>query len=174
MPPQTSEAVQVRPLGADEHARLRELRLAALTADPEAFGSTHARDAALPAQWWEDWAARSAEGEDERTFVAVAAHGRWLGLAFVRLQDDDPGWAWLGGMWVAPEARGRGIAGRLCEACIRWAAELGACELKLTVVLGNDTARRVYERAGFVVRNQLTATYHGRVLEELVMSRVLP
>lgn len=174
MPQPTSEAVEIRHVLPGEETRLRELRLAALAADPAAFGSTHARDAARPAGWWEQWAERSAVGERERTFVAATPDGHWLGLAFVRLDPDRPPLAWLGGMWVAPEARRRGVAGRLCEACIEWASERDADALTLTVVLGNDAARRVYERSGFAVREQVTATYHGRVLDELIMVRALP
>lgn len=173
MPPPTAETLQVRHVLATEHLRLRALRLAALAGDPAAFGSTHARDATRPAQWWERWAARSARGTQERTFIVVNGDRGWLGLAFVRLDRDRPGAAWLGGMWVAPEARGRGLAGRLCEACSEWAGAHGAGELMLTVVLGNEPARRVYERAGFAVRAQLANVYDGRVLDELAMTRAL-
>ncbi len=158
---------------AAEHARLRELRLAALAGDPAAFGSTHAREAARPAAWWERWAARSQQGTDERTFVVEDDGGRWLGIAFVRLEADRPGRAWLGGMWVSPAARRGGAAARLCTACAAWARERGAEELTLTVVVGNDAARRVYERAGFTVGERLTGTYDGRTLDEHAMARPL-
>jgi len=43
--------VHIRHVLASEAGRLRELRLASLAADPDAFGSTYARDAARPASW---------------------------------------------------------------------------------------------------------------------------
>jgi hypothetical protein len=44
--------VKVRHAVASDAAALREIRLASLAADPQAFGSTYARDAAHPASWW--------------------------------------------------------------------------------------------------------------------------
>jgi GNAT superfamily N-acetyltransferase len=156
-----------------EEAALREVRLASLVADPEAFGSTYARDAARPGDWWERWAEQSEEGTTERTFVLVDDDDRWLGLAFVRLDADDPDSAELNAMWVAPEARGRGAARMLCDACAAWATERGVRELTLCVVVDNDSARRAYEAAGFSISGQTTWSRHERSLDVLVMSRRL-
>jgi GNAT superfamily N-acetyltransferase len=114
--------VRVRHVLGSEHNRLRQLRLASLAGDPEAFGSTYASDAAQPTEWWERSAAQSELGTSQRTFVLEADDGRWLGLALVRLDDETPGSAVLNAMWVAPESRGRRAAGLLCEACAAWAA----------------------------------------------------
>jgi len=100
--------------------------------------------------------------------------GRWLGLAFVRLDDDDPGSAELNAMWVvAPEARGRGAVRRLCDACAAWATERGARELTPCVVVANDRARRAYEAAGFSICGRTTWSRYGRSLDVLIMSRRL-
>jgi ribosomal protein S18 acetylase RimI-like enzyme len=53
------------------------------------------------------------------------------------------------GMWVAPEARGRGIGRRLINAAIEFAADGGAERLTLWVVDDNEAARAVYASAGF-------------------------
>jgi RimJ/RimL family protein N-acetyltransferase len=166
----------VRHVLAAEQARLREIRLASLVANPDAFGSTYARDLAHPQEWWDRWAARSQEGRSERTFVLVDDDDRWLGLAFARFRDSDIGdsdRAWLGAMWVAPQARRRGGASLLCEACIAWARARGVSELILTVVADNEAAKRVYTKAGFIVRERAQTRYYGRTLDELVMSRSL-
>ena len=76
-------------------------------------------------------------------------------------------------MWVAPEARGRGAAGLLCEACAAWAALRGCRELTLTVVVENDAARRAYEAAGFAACGETTWMRDGRTLHEFVMVRSL-
>jgi ribosomal protein S18 acetylase RimI-like enzyme len=52
-------------------------------------------------------------------------------------------------MWVAPEARGRGVAVALLDASIAWARSIGAQCVRLGVVSGNDAATRLYRRAGF-------------------------
>jgi RimJ/RimL family protein N-acetyltransferase len=163
--------LRVRHVRVDEHERLRELRLAALANDPQAFGSTYARDAAFPTESWERLAAKSEDGTTERTFVLVDGEDRWLGLALVRL--DSPAKAWLGAMWVAPEARRRGAAVWLCDACAEWASSRGAGELTLSVVVDNDAARRAYEAAAFAIRGRARGSYHGRTVDELTMSRRL-
>jgi RimJ/RimL family protein N-acetyltransferase len=54
-------------------------------------------------------------------------------------------------MWVDPKVRGGGAAGSLVRALITWANSLGAQRVELKVILGNDRARRFYERMGFQV-----------------------
>jgi ribosomal protein S18 acetylase RimI-like enzyme len=52
-------------------------------------------------------------------------------------------------MWVAPAARGSGLADRLIDAVVDWARANEASEVTLGVTPGNDRARRVYLRYGF-------------------------
>jgi RimJ/RimL family protein N-acetyltransferase len=166
-------SLHVRHVLAGEHDRLRELRLRALASDPEAFGSTYAREAARTTRWWQRWAARSALGLTQRTFVLEDNDRRWLGLALVRLDSQRPNAAVLNAMWVAPEARGRRASGLLCQACATWAAARGCRELTLAVVIDNHAARRAYEAAGFAVCGEVSWERDGRTVEELVMSRSL-
>jgi GNAT superfamily N-acetyltransferase len=163
----------VRHVLSAEHERLRSLRLAALRSSPEAFGSTHAGNLRHPAAFWERGARASERGLDERTFLLVDSEDRWLGMAFARLDSDGAPSAWLGGMWVAPDARRQGGAALLCEACITWARERGAADIALTVVVGNEVAKRCYEAAGFTVRDKALRTYGDRRLQEFVMGRAL-
>lgn len=169
----SSNGFRVRHVLAGQHDQLRQLRLASLAADPEAFGSTYARDAGQPVERWQRWAASSELGTSQRTFVLEADGGRWLGLALVRLDDEKPGSAVLNAMWVAPEARGQRAAALLCDACATWATERDCRQMTLDVVVDNRSARRAYEVAGFIVCGQSTWSRDGRALEELVMSRSL-
>jgi ribosomal protein S18 acetylase RimI-like enzyme len=52
-------------------------------------------------------------------------------------------------MWVAPQARGAGLADRLIAAMARHARGQDAPTLTLWVTDGNDRARAFYRRAGF-------------------------
>ena len=171
MPFRRSLQLCVRHVLREETARLRELRLASLAADPEAFGGTYERDAARPAAWWERWSAESDAGSEQRTFVLADGDERWFGLALVRRDRDAPGRAVLYGMWVAPQVRGRRGALALTDACACWAKARGLHELTLTVVVGNEPALRAYRAAGFVVRGETTWSEAGRTLDELIMSR---
>ncbi len=55
----------------------------------------------------------------------------------------------LSDLFVAPKARGSGIATALLERCRAFAAETGACGIELSTAVTNATAQRVYERAGY-------------------------
>ncbi len=165
--------MNVRHVLASETAALREIRLAALRSDPDAFGSTYDRDAARPAEWWDEWARESGAGDEQRTFVVVDDEDRWLGTSLVRADADATGSAVLLAMWVAPEARGQGAARMLCDACAAWAAEHGFGALNVPVVVENEAARRAYESAGFVFSHASTWTGGGRTLDELILTRTL-
>lgn len=163
--------MRVRHVIGSETARLRELRLASLAADPHAFGGTYEDEAARPASWFERWAERSEDGSEQRTYVVVDADDRWLGLALVRADDEAPGDAVINAMWVAPEARGRGASRALCEACVGWASAHDFRAITVAVVVGNDAAQSAYEALGFTASHTITWTGGGRSLEELILTR---
>ena len=77
----------------------------------------------------------------------------------------------LWGMYVRPEARGTGVAGRLVETVIDFARSRVEL-LQLSVVVGNERARRLYAGLGFVEygieRNSLK--YDGRYFDEILMA----
>ncbi|MER7505077.1 GNAT family N-acetyltransferase [Nonomuraea pusilla] len=133
----------IEQLGPDDGERLKEIRLRALQEAPGAFGSTYAREAAFTPETWAErlrnpgtryWVARSETGQDIG-IVCVYTHREGLELV---------------SMWVAPEARGRGVAGRLVDAAVEYARGTGADELTLWVIGGNEAARSLYVSKGFV------------------------
>ena len=62
-----------------------------------------------------------------------------------------PGTLYIAGIAVWPDCRGRGVGTRLLEAARARAHSLRLRELSLLCFAGNTGARRLYERAGFVV-----------------------
>ena len=64
-------------------------------------------------------------------------------------------------MWVAREARRRGVGRTLVDAVVGWAAEIGAPAVRLDVGDDNVAARRLYERAGFAATGR-TRRYENR------------
>jgi GNAT superfamily N-acetyltransferase len=56
----------------------------------------------------------------------------------------------LNDLFVAPEARRSGAGRALLERAERWAKETGAKGLTLSTEITNETARRVYEQAGWI------------------------
>ncbi len=143
--------VTIRRVRADEGLRLKQLRLSALLDTPSAFGRTHAEESAYPDELWHDRATRAAEGgAGSITLVAETAAGDWVGLVGGYRPDGDDGAPELVSMWVAPDARGTGVASDLVETVADWARATGAHELHLWVTIGNDRAAALYRRCGFV------------------------
>jgi putative acetyltransferase len=77
------------------------------------------------------------------TTVAVADGGDLLG--FVMVVDDE-----VEQVFVGPDARGGGVAGRLLAEAERQVGSAGYDEAWLAVVAGNARARRFYEKHGWV------------------------
>lgn len=127
-----------------EWQALRAFRLRALASDPLAFGATLGEEEAKPDAWWQ----AAAEGAPDRAVLVAQdeGEGAWLGMCGIVTKERA---ADLWGMWVAPEARGRGVARVLLEAAVERARRAGAHELALWVNVAQRDAVRVYEREGF-------------------------
>jgi ribosomal protein S18 acetylase RimI-like enzyme len=157
--------VLVRRLAVDDWQQARVTRLAALADAPYAFSSTLAKEQAYGDDLW-----RSRAGSG-RTFGAFDG-GTLIGLATGIPTDELDGPAKTGadsssaagsgqlrgsaqrdwhlvGMWVAPDYRGQGVAGRLVEAVCRQAHEAGAATVTLWVTEINHRAIGLYRRHGF-------------------------
>lgn len=135
--------MEIQRLRGAQWQRLRSVRLAALAEAPEAFGSTLADAERLGEADWREQLERLA------TFVAVDV-GEDVGMARGSLHDGDAGDAYLISMWVAPQARGRGIGAALIHAVVTWAAEAGCRRVLLDVADDNRAAVALYRQAGFV------------------------
>jgi GNAT superfamily N-acetyltransferase len=138
--------MQIRRVTPDEWRQLRDTRLAALQESPDAFGGTYTESVARSDDWWVEWARKSAESDEQAMFLA------WDGDAPVGIAGtffDDPDWVVIA-MWVDPARRGDGLGRRLLDAVVDFQRAQGATESVLGVVDGNDSARALYERYGYV------------------------
>lgn len=143
-----AKPIHVRVFAPAEWRLYRELRLAALEDAPDAFGSTHGEALARPEQAWR---ARLADPQPRWDAPLLAEfEDRPAGLAWATIEPASVELAHLFQMWVAPTCRGHGIGQALVERAIEWARNQGARRMLLTVACGNDPARRLYQRAGFV------------------------
>src|SRR6267154_5152505 len=112
--------IGIRPLtyAETDAALYRDIRLEALQANPEAFGSSYETEAAQPLNWF---SARLADSS-----VLAAFHGAELvGIAGLAIQQGPKkahkGLIW--GMYVRRDARVAGIGRRLMEAIIELARD---------------------------------------------------
>ena len=131
---------------ADAQA-FQTIRIAGLIDAPTAFISTPEEDAALPMSLVEE---RLRHEPDYAVFGAWESNGL-CGIAGIRRESKARlrHKAWLWGVYVAPSARGRGVAGELIERCLTFAREMGVRQVNLGVNAKNAPARRLYENLGF-------------------------
>ena len=147
-------AMHIRPLTRSDAAEFQALRLRALRDNPEAFGSTYAQEEHTPL---ETIAMRLGDGDDASTNVVLGVadepNGPLHGLAGCYRESGvkQRHKAVIWGMYVAPEARGRGAGRRLLDAVIARASRWpGLEQLSLSVVPENVAARTLYVTRGFV------------------------
>jgi ribosomal protein S18 acetylase RimI-like enzyme len=140
-------AVLVRPLVESDFGAWWRLRLRMLKEHPEAFGGSYeeaiaAGDAPQRERFLqpESFIVGAFDG-DELTGVVGCVQQR---LAKMRHK------AFIWGVYVAPEARGRGVGRALMEAAIARAREWPELQqIHLAVVTTNEAARRLYRSLGF-------------------------
>ena len=166
--------VQIRQLTPGDAALYRSIRLEGLKESPEAFGSTFDAEFTKPLAWFFDRLGSSVVFGAIRDANLLDA--KILGVAAFAVRDGEKeahkGLLW--GMYVRPDARGAGVARRLVEAVIAYArprVEL----IQLSVVVGNEQARRLYARLGFVEygieKNSLK--FRGIYFDEILMAKEL-
>lgn len=137
--------VDIRVLSDDDWQLWRELRLAALTDAPDAFGSTLAQWSG-PGDTEQRWRARLADAAlnlfalHERTSVTMAS----------MLRPDAHGLVEITSLWVAPTARGRGVADSLLTYIEQWRrTTYPHTSTVLEVKTTNSAALALYRRNGF-------------------------
>lgn len=131
----------VRRLGEEDWQLHRAVRLAMLLDTPGAYGSSFGREVDFTETTWR-------ERTRQPVFLAEREDGLPLGTA--TLPGPEPGSdPEIVAMWVAPHARGTGIADALVISCRDHAVAQGAGTVRLHVMLDNLRAVACYNRAGF-------------------------
>ena len=139
----------IRLLTADDAEAYWPLRLRSLVEHPHAFGS----DA-------QEWRGTSMEEVKTRLYrpngfmLGAFVDGALIGNAgaFREERTKLRHKAWIGGVYVAPEARGRGIGHALVSAAMERARTWdGVTQLHLSVAVPNEAARQLYLSLGFQV-----------------------
>lgn len=135
--------MRIEPFSEGHWQRFRAVRLRALADTPDAFARTLAEETAFSEA---DWRRRLTSGA--KTFVAVSDTDD-VGMVSGEAWDGRLKTAGLFGMWVAPEARHRGVGKALVLRVVDWAKATGFEVLVLDVADDNRPAIALYERVGF-------------------------
>lgn len=105
-----------------------------------------------------DWMLDEAAANDGAVWIAESERGEAIGLMSCWRAEDptditvEPAarvHLYVSDLVVAPEWRGRGIAGALLAEAERHGRALGLAQMTIGVLSVNEPARRAYEKAGF-------------------------
>jgi GNAT superfamily N-acetyltransferase len=137
----TAARVEIRPAEPGDHGWVLE-RHAHLFDDQERWGEPFI---AMIARLIADYLA---EHDPEREGAWVAElDGRRAGSVYCVRRSDEV--AQLRLLFVDAEARGHGVGSMLVERCIEFARERGYDRMMLSTVSPLDSARKIYDAAGF-------------------------
>ena len=142
--------MDIRQLAAHDAPVYQPLRLRALREHPEAFGSSPEDEQHLPL---EQVARRLEDPAGNSVSFGTWLDGQLVGIVslYRSPRPKTRHKALLGGMYVAPEARGKRIGKALLEHTLSYARTMDGLEdVTLAVTVGNEPARRLYLGAGFV------------------------
>jgi ribosomal protein S18 acetylase RimI-like enzyme len=133
----------IRPLRQDDLPLYRPVRLEALRQHPDAFGSSFEEEQ-------DDDLTRMIGAGPSVTlggFVGEALAGIAGLVVSPRLKQRHKGH--IVGVYVVRSCRRTGLAGALLDRLIQEARASGLVQLTLSVTVGNEAARRLYQDAGF-------------------------
>jgi ribosomal protein S18 acetylase RimI-like enzyme len=168
----SADPIEIRRLAREnavDAVLYRDIRLEALQANPEAFGSTFEIGNALPLSSFSDRLGNS-------TVLGAFRGTELVGIAGFAVQQGQKkahkGTLW--GMYVRPAATNATVGRRLVEAVCNHARQQVEL-IQLSVVLDNQQARSLYARSGFleygVEKNALRQA--GRYYDEVLMAKDL-
>jgi GNAT superfamily N-acetyltransferase len=143
--------IRIRRFAPQEWPAYRALRLRSLADSPDAFGSSFKAEEAWAHELWMARLTAAAVSGRDCPLVAESsgADGAMLGLVWAKCDAGNAAIVNLFQMWVAPEARGRGVAAALLDEAVAWARSIQARVVQLGVVCSNEPAIQLYVRKGF-------------------------
>ena len=155
--------IAIRAYCSDDAAALAEVMFRSVREAATADYTAEQVTAWLPARPTPEAADRRAR-DGRRVLVATGPDGRILG--YIDLEPDGH----IDHLFCVPEAVGHGIGARLYDAVERAAADEGIDRLH---VAASESARRLFEKKGFVVRERREKELRGVPIHNYAMSKVL-
>lgn len=156
--------IRVHELPEDQWQRLRHLRVASLSESPDAFGDNLETEEMLSEEQWRK------KFEKLNHLIAVIDSIDIAVLSVENLDGDFGATCWIGGCWVNPEYRGRGVMKALISYLDEHAEERGWKVQGLGVFSDNDEAIAAYEKLGFIRKGELQPSTRrcGRSFQRMI------
>lgn len=166
--------MHIRLLEEADAEEYRRIRLNALETEPDAYGSTYERESEFALETFAErikptagkFALGAAADEGSRKLIGIASFVRETGMKSAHKGN-------VYGVYVAPEARGKGAGKALMLDLVQRARSLeGMEQINLAVVSDNVPAKRLYESLGFEVYGveRRAVKYGGRYFDEELMT----
>jgi ribosomal protein S18 acetylase RimI-like enzyme len=166
--------IQIGRLPPEKWQEYKALRLRALHDDPQAFSEPFEKAVAYPDERWQQRAAEAYEGKESLIVFARAAE-QLVGMMGAFFSPNETGVAYIFGVYVVPEARGKGVAKKLMDSLLH---ELqrnpNIAKVKLSVNKGQLAAVKLYESSGFkLVGEENIQLGDGNFYDAHLMERLL-
>ena len=158
-----SQKIEVSLLIPDEWERLKQIRIRALTANPEAFGAKLTKVMSQPK---DDWL-KLYEKED---YLIASSGGVDVGMLYIEVLKGDHGaTCWIGGCWTDPDFRGIGVMRSLFNYIDDHASEKGWQRQGLGVWADNLVAINSYKSLGFAFAGEkILGDTSGKYFQHMV------
>jgi GNAT superfamily N-acetyltransferase len=140
--------MKIRRLEPHEVSLHRELRCRVLRDSPDSFEDTACEVEPRPPSYWKDLTRSVTEPNRHVMFVAFEVETA-VGTTYGLLDHERSDAARVGGMWVVPSQRRRGVGRALLTAMLAWARERGLKRVALWAPVSEPAAVALYCRAGF-------------------------
>ncbi|MBN2355938.1 GNAT family N-acetyltransferase [candidate division KSB1 bacterium] len=174
--PLVKDKITIRPAVADDAASLRDIRLEALAHHPVAFAADYSMTEAESTEVWVKLISEYAALK--KGVVCIAAVDNQI-IGMVGLVREK--WpkthhsAYVWGVYVKQDWRGKGVAAALLETCTSWGELHGLSVIKLGVTTTNTPAIRCYDRCGFQIYGvePMVIYYEGVFYDEFLMVKFI-
>ena len=130
--------------------RLRQIRMEALTSDPDAFGETAESFAQRSNQELTDWLSDAARA-DRKAIGYVEHNGVPVAMCGFGISDEDASTGFLWGLFVSRPHRRRGIARMMLEDAEAWLSARGVTIIRAAVAAPNEDAIEFYRACKYCV-----------------------
>lgn len=167
--------ISVITLPVSEWKTYQDLRLRAIQDSPQAFLDTHEQTASFPEVKWRQRLKDTASGKSWQFFAKL--NRKLVGMigAFRSDPDVKNKSATIVGLWIFPEARGKGVGRQLMEALLDELRKKKSIKtVHLSVNVEQTSAVALYKKLGFQVTGESTGVMgDGKKHTELIMEKTL-